>query len=514
MTLTIIRKGSLAIALCGALITCEPAAYADEKPLVVAFNNEPESTDPLLAPTIPTTAPLMENVIEPLVGLNNDGKPRETVATWTQKDGGKILEFRIKPGLVFQSGDPLTPADILFSHTRAMTSSYYRSAMSDLAKVEIFGNDGIRFTFNRPCLSMIIANQLYVESKAYHDRVGEAAFVAMPMGTGPYRLVKYVAGEGADLEAFDRYAGQKPWAKRVRAVFVKDNTTRVAMLRAGEADLITGVPYKEVRGLKAAGFGISESDNFPTITINFQTLNKSTPWSDRRVRAAIAHAVDSQAIVQGLFAGIPKRYAMLGPTEVGYDPSLKLYDYDPALAKTLLAQAGYPKGFSMPLGYSVSTFYGVKETAEAVTLYLRAVGINAVVQSEDLQKTVARVRAEKNDTNFQYVWIQPKTVANYSDPSMALALGFATRTPTAVYAPSNKAEFDRLDMLAETTFDEKERAGYSRAAFKMMYDDLAFIPLWSAVTVYAMRSGLSFVPVQTSFPRLPLLNVAPTTSAR
>jgi peptide/nickel transport system substrate-binding protein len=148
-------------------------------------------------------------VEEPLVGCDNSGRPVPTLGRWTIIDGGKIVEFKLRPGIKFHSGDPLTAADVVFSIERSMADSasfrsYYRGNFDHAAAVN---PSTVRFYFKTANVSLIYARNLYIGSKAYYDRVGEKDYVAAMNGTGPYKLVTYKAGQYADLEAFDGYWG-------------------------------------------------------------------------------------------------------------------------------------------------------------------------------------------------------------------------------------------------------------------------------------------------------------------
>jgi peptide/nickel transport system substrate-binding protein len=486
-------KGLVLAAVAAGLLGACPLA-AQERPFVVALNHEPETTDPAKATNLPVERPMYENIVEPLIGLSHDGSLRQTLSTWEVSDDNKVITFKLKSGVKFHSGDPLTTRDVEFSHLRMMENPNYQRTMRNFDHLEIVDDLTVRFVFKVPTLSFLTTRQLVLESKAYHDRVGEQEFSARAVGTGPYKLVNYVTGQYADLEAFDGYWGPKPAIKKVRFAFVKADDTRIAMLKAGEADLIVFTPYTNVPELTKAGFKSVTSDVHPTVSIDFQTYNKKMPWADVRVREAIAHAIDADAIIKGLFAGIPKHYARLAPGEPGYDPSLKPYPYDVALAKKLLADAGYAKGFAMPLVYWANTYGGIRETAEAVTLYLKAVGIDTKIEAMDVGNSMARMRTDGKNPNAELVQLSPKPTANFYDPSSALAIAFSSNSPLSTYDGS--AEFNGLVAKGEASFDDKQRGDYVRQAMKILQDDVATVPLWNGVVVYSMKPSVSFTPTQ------------------
>ena len=147
--------------------------------------------------------------------------------------------------------------------------------------------------------------------------------------------------------------------KEARFLFVPEDTTRVAKLKTGEVDIINNCPYPSVRDIeKTPGLKIIRfPENHPTPSVVFANRNPKTPWHDKRVRLAMAYAIDCDAIIKNVLCGIPNRWAYLAPYELGYDPNLKPYPYDPKKAKELLAEAGYPKGFDLTLYWPMTGYF-------------------------------------------------------------------------------------------------------------------------------------------------------------
>ena len=475
-------------------------------PFVVAMNHEPDTLDPTISVNTVISRPSLENIIEPLVALDSKGNLVPGLASWKYSDGNKVLTFKIRPGVKFHSGDPLTADDVIFSHERMKKrSAVYRSRLHNLIGVKKIDNLTVQFIFKAPDMTFMPPRTLEIVSKAYYDRVGEAAFVAHPVGTGPYEFVSYQPGQAMVLKAFDGYWGGVPAVKNVRLVYVHEDTTRVAMLEAGEADMILNVPFGDKKRLEQEGFKTAEIAVTPTVSVQFTLNNPKDPWHDVRVREAVAHAIDADSIIKGLFQGIPKHYAAFGPDEVGYDPNLKNYKYDPALSKKLLAEAGYPHGFKMPLYWWHGENFGLKETAEAVALYLQKVGITAKVSSVDVPEFVAKMRAAKKEPSTEsWVGITPSPLADYFDPICALAFAFWSASPLAQY---HNPDFDKLVAKAVQTVDPIARGNLVRKATRIMHADVPQIPLWNNIAIYAMKPDVNFVPVPKNLVRATIKDV-------
>jgi peptide/nickel transport system substrate-binding protein len=507
--------GGVIIALVGALMflatRTDPTLHSDAsgRPLIIAMGQEPDTTDPTSTLNSSSVFPILggnenrSNVFEPLILTPKNGAIQPNLAeSWEIIDGGRIIEFKLRPGVEFHSGDLLTAADVVFSHERMVERSpQYKNWMRNVERVEAVSDDVVRFYFSSPD-AVFFTRTGPVASKAYYDRVGEEEFVNRPSGTGPYRFAGRKLGQYIDLEAFDKYHdGPMPKAtiRRVRFVFVPDDAARIAMLRAGEVDIITDTPYSAVHQLVALGFKTVQLPIIPTVIVQFSNRNPHVPWSDPRVRRAIAHAIDADSIVAKVLYGIPKRYAALSPVEIGYDPELEPYAYDPDKARRLLAEAGYPNGFNMPLYYWIGSFAGVKETAEAVTLNLLAVGIKPDVRGLDGARILELLRKVNMDPTTEYVGVMPIPLAHTPEPSFGLSSVFYSRS---AMAPYGNPALDEVILRGARLFDPAQRAVEIRQAYRILYQDVGAIPLWSAVKTLTMRPDVEYEPASSETVRL------------
>jgi peptide/nickel transport system substrate-binding protein len=474
--------------------------------LAIATNAEPDTLDMLTSVFPPISYVILRNVDEMLWGYNNDGTVRPTVADWQVSADNKTITFHLHPGIKFHSGDELVAADIPFSFARqlANTPSFRRKARL-VAKIDVVDKYTVRFTMKQPDVTFFDGDQIFLASKAYYDRVGEKQFMTQPSGIGPYRLTGYQPGQWIDLVAFDGYYGPKPKVKAARFYIVKDDETRVAKLKAGEADIVMNAPYPEVGDLEKAGYHMVKFPANPSVSIVFDLLTPQSPWHKREVRLAIAHAVDTDAIIKGLFHGVPYRYPMLAPGEAGYDPNLKNFSYDPALAKKLLAEAGYPNGFKMPIYYSATSFYGFRQAAEAVSLYLNAVGIQCELHNQEAVHGLQLARRAQSDHSIELVSIGGLPIANTGLTSLdMLTIAFHSTAPSVV------SHFPEVDAGIEQALDELDstkRAAIIRRTVDFLYNQVAVIKLWDSVSVYAMKKGIDYTPIAHRMPFMLLKNV-------
>jgi len=483
---------SIAAAVFAAALTFG-AGVAAAQQLSVATNAEPDVLDPAKSGS-PQGFTTLGNVYESLNWQDVKGNTVPALAeSWDIQDGGKVIVFHIRHGATFHSGDPVTAQDVVWTHERYLKyARFYVGIARYIDHMEAVDDNTLKIVFKQPDAEFLAIHPILVESKKYFERVGEAEFTKHPAGTGPYKIVSYVPGQYLDLEAYDKYWGPKPQVKKARFYFVKDPNTRVAKLRAGEVDLMMATPYTVVGELQKAGFTIAKLTSQPTTAIQFQLKNPNVPWHDVRVREAISHAIDRNAIIKGLLHGVPVTYPRLLPGETGYDPDLKQDDYDPAKAKQLMKEAGYPNGFDMPFYVQTGIFAGMEETAEAVTLYLKQnLNITTHAQGLGLAELIGKIFASGRDPNAKFVAIGGYPIASLPTPLWGIGLAFYGKNPAAL---NNNPEIDKLFDQAEATFDLAKQAPLISQIMALEQKDHYIITLWDYVGVYAMKKNVTYTP--------------------
>src|SRR5438876_7508589 len=365
MLLTIVRPDpmsrlaasiGLAFALALGLGSREVAAQAQpDGQLTVAFDVSIALTflDPGETPGIGTPFvflyALHDALIKPLPG--NDMAPC-LAESWKESPDGLVYEFKLREGLKFHNGDPFTAEDVKFSFLR------YRGASAKLLhdrgkSVDILDPHRIRFVLHTPWPDFLVfyatpaTGAAWIVPKKYIEKVGEDGFGRHPVGLGPYRFVSMTPGIELVLEANDQYWRKKPSIKRVVIKGVPDRTTRLAMLKTGEADigyLMVGVEAATIK----ADPKLRLARTIPPAVwwVEFpEQWNPKSPWADRRVRLAAMLAIDKQGINEAERLGYSRLTGSIIPSSMDYALKMDPIPYDPAQAKRLLAEAGYGNGF-------------------------------------------------------------------------------------------------------------------------------------------------------------------------
>ncbi|PYN13115.1 MAG: hypothetical protein DME05_19670 [Candidatus Rokuibacteriota bacterium] len=288
--------------------------------------------------------------------------------SWSVSKDGLSYEFVLRKGVVFHNGDPFTAEDVKFSFDR------YKGAAAKLLKdkvaaVEIVDPFRVRFRLKEPWPDFMTfyatpaSGAGWIVPKKYIEKVGDEGFKKAPVGAGPYKLTSFNPGIELVLDAFDRYWRKPPTVKRMVWKSVPEDLTRLAMLKRGEVD----IAYTP--GLKLVGL-VGNATQW--LNFGAPQWDPKSPWHDKRVRLAAALAFDKDGINQAETLGFSRPSGSIIPSAFEFALAIPAYPYDPARAKKLLAEAGYPNGFD---GGEFAADASYSSVAEAIGNYLAAVGI-------------------------------------------------------------------------------------------------------------------------------------------
>jgi peptide/nickel transport system substrate-binding protein len=299
--------------------------------------------------------------------------------SWRESPDGLTYEFKLRPGLKFHNGDPCTTEDVQFSFERYKGVGA-RELQSKVKRLEIVDAHTIRFHLHEPWPDFMTfygttatAAGIVVPRK-YLQQVGDDGFKKHPIGLGPYKFVSHTPGIELALEAYEGYWRKVPNIKQIVMKGIPEGTTRLAMLKKGEADFAVALESSVAEEVKRD----------PRLTlvdtrhasINWLELSEQwdpkSPWHDQRVRLAANYALDRQAINEASCLGFCPPTAIIIPRVMDFALQTEPMAYDPKKAKQLLAEAGYPNGFDAGELVPIPPFF---TTGEAVVNYLNAVGI-------------------------------------------------------------------------------------------------------------------------------------------
>jgi len=299
--------------------------------------------------------------------------------SWTVSADQRVYEFKLREGLRFHNGDPFTAEDVKFSFHR--TKGAGAKALQDKVRdVTIVDPYRVRFQLHEPFpdfmayYGTLATGAGWIVPKKYFEQVGADGFKKHPIGLGPYKFVSNTPGVELVMEAHEGYWRKVPSVKRLVYKSVPEAATRMAMLKRGEVDLaylVDGPQAQEVK--RDPNLKLAFSGGIGTFYVDFlDQWDPKSPWHDRRVRLAAMHAIDSRALNEAENLGASRLTGSIVPRKFDFALSLEPYAYDPAKAKQLLAEAGYPNGFDAGDLYPWPPYFSM---SEAIGGMLGTVGI-------------------------------------------------------------------------------------------------------------------------------------------
>src|SRR3989441_790139 len=296
--------------------------------------------------------------------------------SWTMSADQRVYEFKLREGLKFHNGDPFTADDVKFSFQRSKGKILHEK----VREVEVVGSHRVRFHLHDPWpdfmtfYGTLVSGAGWVVPKKYVEQVGNEGFKRHPVGLGPYKFVSHTPGVDLVMEAFEGYWRKVPSVKRLVFKSVPESTTRMAMLKRGEVDIayLLDVPQaEEVR--RDPALKLAFSGGIAVFFLDFlDQWDPKSPWHDKRVRLAANYALDRRALSEAETLGASKPAGSFIPPQFEFALPFEPYPYDPAKAKQLLAEAGYPNGFDAGELHQLPPYFSL---GEAIVGYLRAVGI-------------------------------------------------------------------------------------------------------------------------------------------
>jgi peptide/nickel transport system substrate-binding protein len=363
------------------------------------FSLAPTYFDPAEASGIATPFKFLYALHDALIKPMPHGLLTPSLAeTWTESPDGLMYEFTLRRGVTFHNGDPLTSADVVFSFQRYKGAGA-RIFREKVHATEVIDAHQLRFHLREPWPDFLIflgtpaTGAGWIVPQRYLTQVGDDGFKQHPIGAGPYKFVAHTPGIDLTVEANEAYWRKVPQVRRLVFKSVPEPTTRLAMLKNGEADIAYTLPgelAEEVRRDPQLTLKVT----YPPTPFWLEFSGKwqaTSPWHDRRVRLAANYALDRQAINEAETLGFSRLTGSIVPRDFPYALPVEPLPYDPARAKQLLKEAGYPQGFDAGDIVPVPPWTAM---AEAVAGYLGAVGIKVRVRSMERPAMFAAWRAK------------------------------------------------------------------------------------------------------------------------
>ena len=384
------REGRLNLAL-GSLFTAillfgaspsNAAAPAPAGRVVIAWHVtiSPAWFDPSTAPPQITPFGMLYAIHDALVRPYPGQKMGPSLAeSWEESEDGLTYQFKLRPGLKFHNGDPLTTEDVKFSFERYQGAGA-QTLKDHVQEIEIADPLTVRFHLKAPWPDFMTFYGTtataagIVVPKKYLTEIGDDGFKKHPVGAGPYKFISNKPGVEVELEAYPGYWRRVPNIKTLVMRSVPDATTRALMLKTGEADMAYALDGVDAEGLRSdPGVQIVATKHASIFWIEFtEQWDPKSPWHDQRLRLAVNYALDRQRINEAACLGFCPPAGVIVPRVMDFALQVEPMPYDLPKAKQLLAEAGYPNGLDAG---EFAANPGFPTVADALVNDLNAAGI-------------------------------------------------------------------------------------------------------------------------------------------
>jgi peptide/nickel transport system substrate-binding protein len=346
-----------------------------------------------------------------LINLGPRGMVPALAESWIISPDGKQIDFKLRKGVTFHNGDPFSAEDVKFTFEKILapdnTHSYRRGFVDSLDRVEVVDPQNVRFILKQPWPAFFTTARYaltYILPKAYFERVGSKGFQDKPVGTGSFAFDSMKAGEWVKVAANAKYWGTPPKFRTATLRLVAEPFTRYAMMERGEADIaagLTGALLEKARANPKLKIVVSSFSGTSGILFNKKLFPEA---DDRRVRLAIAHAINREAISEKVLGGVCRpATSIFTPGTFGYLDGLSLIPYDPGKARELLKEAGIKPGHKITFTLHTQAFAalpGSPQVLEAIAGNLEAVGFVVERQSVDTDAWMSMMRGGKQPGVF------------------------------------------------------------------------------------------------------------------
>ena len=468
------------------LLAAAPAWAQGE--LRVAIPWTPENLDPTMNLSS-LRSQVGVSVFDSLVGRDADGKiVGELAESWRGLDD-RTWQLKLRRGVTFHNGEPFNAEAVRFTFQRVLNpeqKSPNRATVSEVERVDVVDDLTVDLVLRAPYAPFLVRLiDFPMVPPKYTAEKGNQGLALRPVGTGPFRFVELVKDDHMIVEAFDKHWRGQPRIKRIVFKPIPEPFTRAAALRNGEVDLITTVPPTLAAELdKVAGVRVQRVPSTWQIYLGLNAFKK--PLSDVRVRQALNYATDVDAIIKNVMDGNGRRLeGPFTPNVFGFDPSVKGYASDPARARRLLAEAGYPDGVDVTLDAPAGRYQGDKEIAEALGGQWQKAGFRPKVQVAEWGAYFKKYLGKQMPDAYLLGLGGPMQDADE-------LYNLVSSKGRGLYYKSDKVD-ELFDQGRATTDPARRRKIYADLA-RAMIEDATWVFLMQQVDIYATRDRLVWTP--------------------
>jgi peptide/nickel transport system substrate-binding protein len=444
--------------------------------LTVVRLSDATKLDPHFITDIPSANIVYQKVYEGLVEPDKDFKIQPLLAKeWTVVND-TTWEFKLNEGITFHDGAPFNAEAVKATFDRLLdpnVASPQREKFSMITEVKVVDEYTVQLVLAypyAPLLSILASNEgSIISPKALAENPDSLA--QHPVGTGPFVFEAWKTGQEISLKKNDKYWGKKPNIDRVVFKVVPEDATRLAMIETGEAHINDQVPVTELDRIEASDtMDLYRAEGLAVEYVGFNTKKK--PLDDVKVRKAISHAIEREAIIKGVYnnVGTLANVAM-SPKVYGHSEKVKPYDYDLNEAKKLLKEAGFENGLELTL--LTSDRKERINMAEVIQSQLKGIGVNVEIQVMEYGAYIDMIDKGDHDL-FIGGWGNATGDGDYNQYNLFHSV---SQGPPGNHFYYNNPEVDKMIEAARKETDDAKRLKLYEEVMQMEIDDAVYIPI-------------------------------------
>ncbi|MBI4278553.1 MAG: hypothetical protein HY660_08865 [Armatimonadetes bacterium] len=474
----------------------QAAAQAPDA-VVIAQSADIQTGDPHKTVAIHAYNALI-NVYDTLMARDADLRVKPGLALAWRAIEPTTWELDLRRGVRFHNGEPFNAQAVKFSLERALdprTKWPGAGVLRPIKSVTVVNDHTLRIATERPWpfFPAHMAYYGWIVPPRHIERAGEEALARRPVGTGPYRFVRWIKDERVELEVNSGYWGRRPKIERVIIRAIPSESSRLAELLAGSVHLINIVP-PEVFGpiLRSARARLVSGRSAGIFYLQFNLMNipRDRPLADRRVRQALNYAVDRKVMIQSILHNVGEVVPTLcADISTGCDASVPPYPYDPDRARALLRETGYVDGFDMTISSTSGGYPADLDLSLAVADQFQRVGVRARVVVIEYGVHLRQIFSRNVPEHAMF-----RRSTDFIGYAGGVAdRNFHSRGGTSLWSPGRR-DFDQLLETAAVTVDEQRMKDLYRRAQLVFKEEAPAVPLFTAPNAHGLHRDLEWTP--------------------
>lgn len=453
----------------------------DKTSVTVALTGPPVNLDFTTTAGSAIPQALMANVYEGLVQINQDGELEALLAeSWTVSDDRKTYNFKLQPGVKFSNGADFTAEDVKFSIERVKSDAWTSSVkdkMNVVDSVSVVSDTEVKVVLAQPSNAWLY--DMATRVGAMFDESGIDDLATTAIGTGPFTVESWKPNESMAVAAREDYWGEAPKVKTATLKYFADVTATTNALQSGDVDVVYNMQAPDLLSTFEGKPEYQILDGTSTGEIILSMNNRVAPFNDVKVRQAVMHAIDREAVMNAAWNG---KGTLVGgpvpPTDPYYEDLNAVYPFDPVKAKALLKEAGAE---NVNITFTVPTRPYATAISEIVVAQLKDVGINATIESSE----------------FPAVWLDK--VFTKHDFQMSIILAVEPRDVLTIFNdPNYYIGYDNSKIKDEAAAaDMADEAGYiegMKSVVRTIVDDAASDTLFGFPNTVLAKSEVTGIP--------------------